>query len=183
MSLKNYHINKDWTLFLDRDGVINQQLLDDYVKKWSEFKFKDNVLSSLKKLSALFGKIIIVTNQQGIGKGIMTVDELEIVHKKMKEEIEKAGGRIDRIYFCPKLEKENSEMRKPNPGMALQAKSDFPEIDFKRSIMVGDSISDMQFGKNAGMKTVLITVKNKIYDKSELIDFRFESIKEFVDLL
>lgn len=183
MSLKNYHINKDWTLFLDRDGVINQQLLDDYVKKWSEFKFKDNVLFSLKKLSALFGRIIIVTNQQGIGKGIMTVDELEIVHKKMKEEIEKAGGRIDRIYFCPKLEKENSEMRKPNQGMALQAKSDFPEIDFEKSIMVGDSISDMQFGKNAGMKTVLITVKNKIYDKSELIDFRFESIKEFVDLL
>lgn len=183
MSLKNYHINKDWTLFLDRDGVINQQLLDDYVKKWSEFKFKDNVLFSLKKLSALFGRIIIVTNQQGVGKGIMTVDELEIVHKKMKEEIEKAGGRIDRIYFCPKLEKENSEMRKPNQGMALQAKSDFPEIDFKRSIMVGDSISDMQFGKNAGMKTVLITVKNKIYDKSELIDFRYDGIKAFVDAL
>ncbi len=183
MSLKNYHINKDWTLFLDRDGVINQQLLDDYVKKWSEFKFKDNVLSSLKKLSALFGRIIIVTNQQGVGKGIMTVDELEIVHKKMKEEIEKAGGKIDRIYFCPKLEKENSEMRKPNQGMALQAKSDFPEIDFKRSIMVGDSISDMQFGKNAGMKTVLITVKNKIYDKSELIDFRYDGIKAFVDAL
>lgn len=183
MSLKNYHINKEWTLFLDRDGVINEQLLDDYVKKWSEFKFKDNVFSSIKKLSVLFGRIIIVTNQQGIGKGIMTVDELEIVHKKMVEEIEKDGGRIDRIYFCPKLEKENSEMRKPNQGMALQAKSDFPEIDFERSIMVGDSISDMQFGKNAGMKTVLITVKNKIYDKSELIDFRFESIKEFVDAL
>ena len=183
MNLKNYHINKDWTLFLDRDGVINEQLLDDYVKKWSEFKFKDNVFSSIKKLSALFGRIIIVTNQQGIGKGIMTVDELEIVHKKMVEEIEKDGGRIDRIYFCPKLEKENSELRKPNQGMALQAKSDFPEIDFERSIMVGDSISDMQFGKNAGMKTVLITVKNKIYDKSELIDFRFESIKEFVDAL
>ncbi len=183
MSLKNYHINKDWTLFLDRDGVINEQILGDYVKKWSEFKFKNDVLPSIKKLSTLFGRIFIVTNQQGIGKGIMTVDDLNKIHNKMVEEIEKAGGRIDKIYFSPKLEKENSEMRKPNPGMAMKAKNDFPEIDFERSIMLGDSMSDMQFGKNAGMKNVLIPGKNKIYNISGLIDFRFKNIKEFVDAL
>lgn len=183
MSLKNYHINKSWTLFLDRDGIINEQILDDYVKKWSEFKFKNDVLSSIKILSEIFGRIFIVTNQQGICKGLMSIDDLIILHDKMLNEIKKTGGKIDKIYFCPKLEKENSKMRKPNPGMALQAKKDFPEINFEKSIMLGDSMSDMQFGKNAGMKTVLIPDKNKVQSDSELIDFLFMSMTEFVDAI
>ena len=183
MNLKNYNIKKDWTLFLDRDGVINEQLLDNYVTKWSEFKFINDVLSSINKLSFVFGRIFVVTNQQGIGKGLMTVDDLNNVHNMMKDEIENAGGKIDKIYFCSKLENENSEMRKPNTGMALQAKIDFPEIDFEKSIMLGDSMSDMQFGRNLGMKTVLIPSKNKVNTDSELIDFLFKSMAEFVDAI
>ena len=183
MSLKNYHINKDWALFLDRDGVINEHIMGDYVKKWSEFVFKNDFLSSIKKLSEIFGKIFIVTNQQGIGKGLMTIDDLNNVHKIMLDEIINVGGWIDKIYFCPKLEKENSKMRKPNPGMALEAKNDFPEINFKKSIMLGDSMSDMEFGKNAGMKTVIIPGKNEINMNSGLIDFYFKNINDFLDAL
>ena len=110
------------TLFLDRDGVINEKI-DGYVKTYSEFKFIDGVLESLKHLSEYFEKIIIVTNQQGIGKKLMTIDDLERLHKSMINEINLFGGRIDKIYYCPCLESENcGECRKPKSGMLIDAK-------------------------------------------------------------
>jgi len=161
MSSKNWDIKKavqqgDWTLFLDRDGVINHRLVDDYVKSWEEFEFLPGVLEAIALFSKNFKHIFIITNQQGIGKGLMTEVDLQDIHEKMLKEIQAAGGKIDSIYFCPSLAKENSPMRKPNPGMARKAKEDFPDIEFSKSIMVGDSKSDMEFGKNAGMYCVFI---------------------------
>jgi D-glycero-D-manno-heptose 1,7-bisphosphate phosphatase len=104
-----------------------------------------------------FGRIVIVTNQQCIGKGIIDEDKLNSIHDFMLTEIKKQGGRIDKIYFAPQLATENSEMRKPKTGMAMQAKEDFDDIDFKKSIIVGDSLTDMEFGQKMGMKTVFIT--------------------------
>lgn len=150
-------IDKNWTLFLDRDGTINKLLVDDYVKEWNEFEFIDGVLDALPILKETFNLIIIVTNQQGIGKKIMSEKALRSIHVKMMEMITENGGYIDEIYYCPHLEEEQSPLRKPYPGMGLAAKSDFPEIDFRKSVMVGDSLSDMQFGKNLGAKTVLLT--------------------------
>ena len=86
------------TLFLDRDGVINKKLDGKYVKNWEEFTFIPNVLSSISKLSRLFNRIIIITNQQGIGKGLMSKNDLFFLHQKMLKEIEKAGGKINKIY-------------------------------------------------------------------------------------
>ena len=155
MSLQlSFH--SDWTLFLDRDGVINKKL-DGYVTKPKDFKFLGGVLAALPILSNIFERIIIVTNQQGIGKGIMTHDDLHSVHSHMLRNIELAGGRIDNIYYCPHLATENPPCRKPNPGMAIQAKSDYPSIDFKKSIMVGDSESDIVFGNKLMMTTVKIS--------------------------
>ncbi|MFL5753460.1 MAG: D-glycero-alpha-D-manno-heptose-1,7-bisphosphate 7-phosphatase [Bacteroidia bacterium] len=180
MSLKDLHIDKSWTLFLDRDGVINKKLENDYVKHWVEFEFLDGVLDALKKCNELFGKIVIVTNQQGIGKGIYRIEDLELIHKNMLYEIAYFKGRIDKVYFSPHLASENHPSRKPGTGMAEQAKKDFPEIDFSRSIIAGDSLSDMEFGRNTGMKTAFIGELKDAKNMDQLIDFQFKSFPELV---
>ena len=157
MNLKDLMIDSGWTLFLDRDGVINTRILGGYVRKWEQFEFLPGVPEALKILSQVFPRIIVVSNQQGIGKGLMTEKELEDLHRKMIAEIENNGGRIDRVYHSPHLEEEGSVKRKPNVGMALMARKEFPGINFRRSVMVGDSISDMIFGKRLKMVNVFIS--------------------------
>lgn len=180
MTLKDLNIDKSWTLFLDRDGVINKKLENDYVKHWIEFEFLEGVIDALKSLNTRFGTIVVVTNQQGIGKGLYRTEDLELIHKNMIYEIEYLGGRIDKVYFSPYLNSENHPTRKPGIGMALAAKKDFPGIDFSKSIIVGDSLSDMEFGRNAGMKTAFIS-EDKINDAR--IDFQFSSLAEFNNAL
>ncbi len=177
MTLKNLHIDKTWTLFLDRDGVINKKLENDYVKHWIEFEFLDGVIDAIKYFNSIFGKIVVVTNQQGIGKRLYRVEDLELIHKNMLYEISYHGGKIDKVYFSPYLSSENHPTRKPGIGMALQAKEDFPEIDFKRSIIIGDSMSDIEFGKNAGMKTIYIS---EVKNEDSKIDFNFKSLNDLV---
>jgi len=149
-------INTDWTLFLDRDGVINERIYGDYILSAEGFKFLPGVLESMSVFSQFFGKVIVVTNQQGVGKGQMTDTELENIHKYMQQEIAKAGGKLDAIYCCTDLASQKEHCRKPGPYMAQQAKKNFPEIDFQKSIMVGDTKSDMEFGRNSGMMNVLL---------------------------
>lgn len=185
MELKELKIDKTWTLFLDRDGVINLHYPNDYVKNWDEFYFLEGVLDALKQLSGVFKRILIVTNQQGVGKGLMTDADLQFIHDEMLKEVRKYGGRVHAIYAATDLVAEDvKQMRKPGGGMARQAKKDFPEIDFSKSIMVGDSISDMQFGRNAGMLTVYIgdNGKPKVADR-KLIDVYCSSLSEFANSL
>lgn len=172
-------IDKSWTLFLDRDGVINVRLIDDYVKNINEFDFLPGVLDAFKIFTEKFGRIIIVTNQQGVGKGLMTLQDVDTVHQFMTKEIEAQKGRIDAIYVCPQLKSDPENFRKPSPRMAYMAQHDFPEIDFDKSIMIGDSNSDIEFGKNAGMYTILLgdePVKCKP-------DSKFESLLRFANIL
>ena len=180
MTLNDLNINNNWTLFLDRDGVINKKLDNDYVKHWIEFEFIEGVFEALKKFNTIFGKIVVVTNQQGIGKGLYRTEDLELIHKNMVYEITYLGGRIDKVYFSPYLSAENHPTRKPNTGMAMLAKKDFPEIDFSKSIIAGDSMSDMEFGRNIGMKTIFISDENKTDEK---IDFNFSSLLELANNL
>jgi histidinol-phosphate phosphatase family protein len=180
MTLKDLNISKDWTLFLDRDGVINRKLENDYVKHWIDFEFIEDSFTALKKLAEIFGHIVVVTNQQGIGKRLYRTEDLELIHKNMLYEISYHGGRIDKVYFSPYLKEENHPTRKPGIGMALQARKDFPAIDLHKSMMVGDSMSDMEFGRNTGMKTVYISDLQKT---DPAIDFRFGSLKAFSEAL
>ena len=175
-------IEKSWTLFLDRDGVINRRPINDYVKTWDDFEFLPGVLESLKILNDVFGRIVIITNQQGVGKGLMSEEALLSIHKNMIHAIEDLGGRIDKIYFCPDLADKKNNCRKPGPVMAIQAKTDFPEIDFKKSIMVGDTASDMKFGRNMNMFSVLIRTENDIVDKSDY-NAEFSSLLSFANRL
>ena len=177
-----FNFDNSWTIFLDRDGVINQRIPGSYVKNTEEFIFLPGAIEAVKKLSNTFGRIIVVTNQQGIGKGLITQEQADEVNSFMISEITKAGGRIDRVYVCPALASEENNCRKPNPDMAIQAQKDFPEIDFHRSIMIGDSISDMIFGINLGMKTILIATKEeeKLDYTGIMVDWRIERLHQII---
>jgi len=181
LNIKSIISEKDWTLFLDRDGVINKRIIDDYVKSVDDFVFIEGVLDSISIFSKYFQNIIVVTNQQGIGKKLMTEVELEKIHSYLLKKVEVNNGRIDKIYHCPDLASENSKYRKPNTGMGLKAKEDFPEIDFKKSIMIGDSLSDMQFAKNLGI--ISVAVGDELFKhKSELIDYKFNNMLKFASI-
>ncbi len=159
----NQHENH--TLFLDRDGVINVQLIGDYVKKVSELEIREDFLQSAPLLQRHFRRMIIVTNQQGIAKQICTIEEVEAVHQYLLQTLSQHGIHIDKIYFCPHLNGAGCQCRKPEIGMALQAQKDFPEIDFTDSVMIGDSFTDMLFGKRCGMQTVFIGTHFDNHDK------------------
>lgn len=149
-------IDKTWTLFLDRDGVINYEDVGSYITRWEDFKFYDGVLEALSIFKQKFGHIFIVTNQRGISKGLMTEQDLLDIHSNMLGMIEAYGGQINRIYYCADMDNESIN-RKPNPGMGFQAKKDYPMIDFNRSIMIGNTMNDMIFGKRLGMFTFFIS--------------------------
>ena len=145
---------QDEFLFLDRDGILNKHLPGDYVRNWNMWEWLPGVLDAMPVLAKHYKRIFIVSNQQGVGKGLMTQADLDDVHRHMLSDIEKAGGRIDKVYVCTDLESAHSPNRKPEIGMALHAQRDFPEVDFHRSVMVGDSKSDELFAQRSRMRFV-----------------------------
>lgn len=150
-----YHNFPYDALLLDRDGVINVLRPNDYVKTVDEFVFCDGALEALRRLNPCFRRIVIVTNQRGVGRGLMTEADLAEIHDWMLARIREAGGRIDRIYVCTAVDPADPR-RKPNPGMAREVRADFPDIDFARSILVGDSASDLEFARRAGIPAVCL---------------------------
>lgn len=174
-------IDKSWTLFLDRDGVINIEKYLEYVLDYAEFKFGDRVLLALKTLTGLFGRLILVTNQRGVEKKLMTEDALMHIHTEMMKEIEINGGKLDAIFYCTALNDDHPN-RKPQPGMAFLAKERFRDIEFSKSIMIGNKPSDMMFGRNAGMYTVFVqTTDPHISLPHQAIDMVFKDLPEFTD--
>ena len=178
MDWKNI-IDEDWTLFLDRDGVINVRIIDGYVTKIEEFEFLPNVIESLKIFKEKFKHIIVVTNQQGVGKGIMKFEDVEEVHRYMIQKVADNEGKIDKVYFCPQLKSVPDNYRKPSPKMAYFAQNDFPDIDLSKSIMIGDMYSDVEFGINAGMKTIFVGDNELTINP----DDRFETLYDFAKTL
>ena len=155
MNSQIFSIKSDSALFIDRDGVINKLRVADYVKQINEFELLPEVIPALEILRPLFKRIFVVTNQQGIGKGLM-VDSIEEIHNHFLELLP-SNLRPDKIYHCPHLKDDNCVCRKPKPGMALKAKNDFPEIQLTNSIMIGDSQSDMEFAINSGIMPIFIS--------------------------
>ena len=172
-NLKN--ITPSWTLFIDRDGVINDEKHLDYIHTWDEFTFYDGVKEALKIFNEKFGIIVMVTNQRGVAKGLTKLEDLQLIHKNMLQEIKDSGGRINKIYFCPEMESPN---RKPNPGMGLQAIKDFPKIDLSKSIMIGNTLSDMKFGRNLGVaiNIFLPTTRKEVDVNDSNIDLVFNDL-------
>jgi len=178
--LKN--INKEWSLFLDRDGVINHDK-SPYTLNAGEFEFYDGVLEAIKKFTSIFNHIFVVTNQRGVGKKMMTENDLLEIHELMTDSISKSGGRIDKIYYCTSIDNDHPD-RKPNPGMALRAMKEHPAVKKHQSIMVGNNLSDMQFGKSAGMFTVLLTTTGvRVTLPHPLVDLQYDTLLDFANAL
>lgn len=176
-------IDKTWTLLLDRDGVINEEKKDDYIRNWEEFRFYPGVLESLPGLARRFGRIIVVSNQRGVGRGLMTEAALRGLHEAMVSTVEEAGGRIDHIFYCTSTDNTHPD-RKPNPGMAFQALHHFPEMKPEKTIMAGNKLSDMQFGRHAGLHTLFIASTNpEVPFPHPDIDLRADSLADFANIL
>jgi len=171
-------VDKNWTLFLDRDGVINDEKHLEYVNTWEEFTFYPGVLEAIKTFSQKFGRIFIITNQRGVAKGLTKLKDLDLIHKNLLHSVQEAEGKIDKIYFSVDME-DTSTHRKPNTGMGLQAKKDFPEVEFRKSIMIGNTLSDMQFGRNLGVAATffLPTTMHDVKIPNPLIDLVFPDLQ------
>ncbi len=155
MKLNEVDVSGYDTLLLDRDGVINRLRPNDYVKCWEEFEFLPGVLDTLAEWNKKFKHIFIVTNQRGVGKGLMDEQTLQEIHHKMRIEISKHSGRIDRVYYCTALTCEDNR-RKPGTGMFLDICRDYPEVKGGKCLMVGDSVCDLEFAKNCGIKGIMV---------------------------
>jgi len=141
-------------VFIDRDGVICRNR-DDYVKSWDEFVFLPGVLEGLAKLARTDLYIVIVTNQSAINRGIVPAETVEDINARMVLAIEEAGGRIDRVMYCPHRPDERCACRKPQAGMLLMAAKDLG-LDLAHSYLIGDAESDMQAGWAVGCHRYLV---------------------------
>lgn len=143
------------TVFLDRDGVINRRPGDGYVTQWSDFHFLDGAKAAVSLLRFAGLRTFVVTNQRCIAHQLMTAADLDRIHCNMVQEFEAAGGSIDAVYYCPHHPDE-CDCKKPQPGMLLRAKREFPDVDFHRSVIIGDSLRDLQAGHAVGCQTILV---------------------------
>jgi len=142
------------TIFLDRDGVINENR-PDYVKSWSEFHFLPGSREAIARLTQAGHRIVVCTNQAGVARGSMSVETVHEIHRRMVDSISEMGGRIEKIYFCPHGKEEDCACRKPRPGMLLQARDELG-LDLCDAVFIGDSITDIRAGLAAGVHTVLV---------------------------
>lgn len=141
-------------VFLDRDGVINENR-DDYVRDWTEVRFIPGALEALARLSSLPFSIVLITNQSAIGRGILTLDQVEAIHRRLVMEIQTHGGRMDAVYYCPHHPDVGCECRKPKPGLLYRAAQDL-ELDLARSCLIGDAVSDVEAALAAGCRPILV---------------------------
>lgn len=141
-------------VFLDRDGVINEER-KDYVKTIKEFQIFGDVPEAIKQLKELGFKVIVITNQSAVNRGIITTETLNEIHVKLQEILKENDTSIDKFYFCPHRPDENCKCRKPNPEMLIRASQEY-NIDMKNSFMIGDSLTDIQAAHKAGCKGILL---------------------------
>lgn len=173
------------TVFLDRDGVINRDAPDNgYITRWEDFEFLPRVIDAMRLLRQASIRTVIVTNQRGIARGLMTEHDLERIHARMQATLRDAEAQVDEIYYCPDTD---GPMRKPEPGMLVQAATDNPEIDFAASAIIGDSLRDMVAGDRVGCRTILVAdgpaaqrIRNEAGEAGIAIDAVVPSLYEAV---
>lgn len=141
-------VGREWCLFLDRDGVVNRRIVGDYVRKWRDFEWLPRASLALNRLRQWAPHIVVVTNQQGIGKGLMSGEDVAAIHDRIKAELAADGVLIDAFQVCPHLESEACPCRKPRPALILDWLRQHPDSESSLSIMVGDSQSDLELAQN-----------------------------------
>jgi histidinol-phosphate phosphatase family protein len=159
-------------VFLDRDGTISRDV--PYCSCPEDFELLPMVAEAIKLLNEHGFKMVIVTNQSGVGRGYFTEDMLAQIHRKMLDELTKSGAVIDKIYYCPHHPDDNCKCRKPKPAMILQAARDL-HIDLRESFFVGDSGLDIEAGKRAGCRAVLIAAEVR-KDNDKLVQFSPDAV-------
>jgi D-glycero-D-manno-heptose 1,7-bisphosphate phosphatase len=144
-------------VFLDRDGVINRKAPteDEYITRWEEMHIIPGVVEAIVLLNRAGFRVIVVSNQRCIAKGLLTTIELDAIHQRMCRELGVAGAKIDGVYYCPHEEQPPCSCRKPEPGM-LFAAADEHQLDLTSSWMIGDSEKDVAAGRSAGCRTARI---------------------------
>lgn len=143
-------------LFLDRDGIINRRIIGGYVRTIDEFELLDDILPILQRAHDRGYLLILITNQQGVGKGLMSREDLDTIHDHMQSLLkQRLGFSLDAIYVCTSLASDNDPRRKPQPGMLLEAIADH-QLDPAQCWFLGDSLTDAQAGRAAGVKTILV---------------------------
>jgi D-glycero-D-manno-heptose 1,7-bisphosphate phosphatase len=150
---------------LDRDGVINKPSLS-YIKSVDEWQPLPGSIEAIARLTKAGIRVAIATNQSAIARGLLDVGELNAMHKKMNRAAERAGGRIDAIFFCPHLPSNNCDCRKPKPGMMLNILNRF-RVSAADTFMIGDHDRDVQAAQAAGVKPFLVLTGQKLDKKAE----------------
>ncbi len=170
-------------VFLDRDGVINRDS-PDYIKRWKEFTFIPGSLAAIRDLTRAGHRLILITNQSAVNRGMITLNQLRDMHSRMTAAIRGRGGNITDIFFCPHRPDEECDCRKPKPGMIRAAQAKYG-IDLTESVMVGDSAKDMQCAENAGCGgRVLVLTGNGLESRERLArenrspDFVAENLRD-----
>ena len=146
--------NKNRALFLDRDGVIIVNRTN-YVRSWSDVDIYPQALTALSRLRDWPGKIMVVTNQSVVGRGLLTLQAAEAINERLVREVSRAGGRIDAVFMCPHAPVENCLCRKPQPGLLTQA-AQAMGLNMPQSIMIGDALTDIEAGRAAGVGKVAL---------------------------
>jgi D-glycero-D-manno-heptose 1,7-bisphosphate phosphatase len=170
-------------IFLDRDGVINRDRRD-YVKSWEEFEFLPGVLEALRLLAPGPHRIIVVSNQSAIGRGLVSSEAVDEIHDRMVEAVRAGGGRIDAVYYCPHSPEADCPCRKPRPGLLLRAAREL-DIDLPGSWLIGDDLRDLESAVAAGVRPVLVrTGHGKRLPESELkrAPYRFDVFEDLLEV-
>jgi D-glycero-D-manno-heptose 1,7-bisphosphate phosphatase len=165
-------------VFLDRDGVINRKPTEgEYITRWEEIHFLPGVVQAIGRLNRSNYRVIVVSNQRCVAKGLVTADELESLHRRMCQQLAVAGAMIDGVYYCPHEKWPACSCRKPAPGMLLDAARTY-HLDLAVSWMIGDSAADIEAGRNAGCKTARLLEGDMVDDQADLVA---SSLREVTD--
>ncbi len=176
------------TVFLDRDGVVNEKMPEGrYVTRQSEFHLLPGVAEAISRLNQAGHRVILVSNQRGVALGLYTTADVDAIHAWLRDSLASDGARIDGIYYCPH-EKGVCDCRKPLPGLFQRAVVDFPDIDANTSVMIGDSLSDIEFGRGLGMACIFIEGdptrrKGGAEEAARLANFTCASLAEAAEIL
>ena len=152
-SVVSERAGREWCLFIDRDGVINRRVVGDYVRNWEQFEWLPRSRLALKMLRGWAPNLVVVTNQQGIGKGLMSADDVDDIHQHIVDELSVEAVKIDAFQVCPHLESDGCACRKPRPGLVLSWLDAHADSEPSLSIMIGDSLSDLELATNVAAAT------------------------------
>ncbi len=159
--------------FLDRDGVISIFTPNDYIKKWNEFQFLPDAIEGLQMLVKNGFRIVIVSNQAGVGRNVFSEDDLKDITENMLAELKKQGIEIFKVYYCIHTPEDNCNCRKPKTGMMEKFISEYGDFERSKAFFVGDSDVDVEIGVKTGLKTILV-LSGKTKNTEEIEGWKYQ---------